>query len=129
MPFDKVILQHITKVQKLSGDIRRQIKSKIQKRNRVSLTLNQIKSSLYSRYYAKARNEWRSPSSQLAPEQHRFEEMSQQWQAVGDSVSDLTDSGVEPQTSRTNSVYLTTELICNDIKCWVRDLSVQLVED
>ena len=32
----------------------------------------------------------------LAPEQYNFEETSQRWRAVGDTVSDLADSGIEP---------------------------------
>ena len=46
----------------------------------------------------------------FAPGQHSSEETSQRWRAVGDTVSDLTRAGIEPQTSRTDSVRLTTEL-------------------
>ena len=46
----------------------------------------------------------------LAPGHHSFEEMSQQWPAIDDTVSDLTEQGIEPQTSRTDSNVLTTEL-------------------
>ena len=37
----------------------------------------------------------------LAPGQHSFEETSQRWRVVGDTASDLTGPGREPQTSRT----------------------------
>ena len=39
----------------------------------------------------------------LAPGQHSSKETSQQWRAVGYTVSDLTGPVIEPQTSRTNS--------------------------
>ena len=35
-----------------------------------------------------------------------FEETSQRWWAVNDTVSDLTNPGIEPQTSRTDSDVL-----------------------
>ena len=38
------------------------------------LTSKQIKSSLYSRYYSAAYNEWRGPSTRLSPGQHSPEE-------------------------------------------------------
>ena len=44
----------------------------------------------------------------FALEQHSSEETSKRWQAVGDTVSDLTEPGIESQTSRTDSVRLTT---------------------
>ena len=48
--------------------------------------------------------------SGLASGQHSFEETLQWSRAVGDNVPDLTDPGIEPQTSRTDSSVLTTEL-------------------
>ena len=36
------------------------------------------------------------------PEQHSFEEKVQRWWAVGDAVSDLTDSGIKLQISRSD---------------------------
>ena len=50
----------------------------------------EIKSSLYSRHYAQACNEWRVHLHGLAPGQHSSEETSQRWRAVIDTVSDLT---------------------------------------
>ena len=44
----------------------------------------------------------------LAPGQLSSEETLQRWQAIGDTVSDLSEPGIEPQTSRTDSVRLTT---------------------
>ena len=46
----------------------------------------------------------------LGPGQHSCEETSQRWQAVGNTVFDLTGPGIESQTFRTDSVLLTTEL-------------------
>ena len=51
-----------------------------------------------------------APLRCFAPGQHSSEETLQRWQAVGDTVSDLTGRGIESQTSRTDSVRLTTEL-------------------
>ena len=36
--------------------------------------------------------------------QHRSEETPQRWRAIGDPVSDLIGSGIEPQTSRSNAL-------------------------
>ena len=46
----------------------------------------------------------------LAPGQHSTEETSQRWRAFGDAVSDLTDPRIKPQTTRTESNVLSTEL-------------------
>ena len=41
-----------------------------------------------------------------APAQHSSEETSQWWRLVGDTVSDLTDTGIEPKTFRAgNNVF------------------------
>ena len=69
-----------------------------------------IKSSLYSPYYAEACNELRGPSPRLSAwaTQHR--------RNVATVASrcrhyvDLTGPGIEPQTSRTDSVRISTEL-------------------
>ena len=70
------------------------------------------KSSLYSWYYAQACNEWRdsSPIRNAWPTQLR--ETSQRWRAVGDTAPDLTDQGIEPQTSRTDSDALIAQPSC-----------------
>ena len=44
----------------------------------------------------------------LAPGQHSSEETLQRWRAVGDTVSNLTNQGFKPQTSRTDSNVLKT---------------------
>ena len=45
-------------------------------------------------------------------ETQRFEETSQRWRAVGDTVCNLTGPGIEAQTSRANSVmYVTTTVV------------------
>ena len=72
----------------------------------------QIKSSLYSPYYAEA--SCGAHLRGLAPGQHSSEESSQRWRVVGDTV-DLTGPGTEPQTSRTDSVRLATELLAGTI--------------
>ena len=52
---------------------------------------------LYTRYYAKACKEWRGPSPRhRASQQHSFEKALQWCRAVGDTVSDLTEPGIEP---------------------------------
>ena len=53
-----------------------------------------IISSLYSRFYIEACNEWRDHLRDLASGQHSSEETSQWWRAVGDSVSALTESKI-----------------------------------
>ena len=66
--------------------------------------INYIKSnlSLYSLDYAEACNELAGPiSASLRPGNTApFQEMSQRWRAVGNTVSDLTGPRFEPQTSR-----------------------------
>ena len=39
----------------------------------------------------------------LVPEHHWSEETSQRWQAIGDSVFNLTGLAIEPQTFRTDN--------------------------
>ena len=46
----------------------------------------------------------------IAPGQLSSEETSQRWWAVGDTVIDLTDPGLEPQTSSTDCNVFTPEL-------------------
>ena len=64
----------------------------------------QIKSNLllYLLYYAEARNEFVGliSVSLCLGETAPFEEMSRQWRAVGDIMSDLTGPRFEPQTFR-----------------------------
>ena len=71
----------------------------------------QIKSnlSLYSLHYAEACNELAGPiSASLRPGNTApFEEMSQRWRAVGNTVSDLTGPRFEPQTSRSRDKRVT----------------------
>ena len=66
--------------------------------------------SLYSLYYAEACNELAGPiSASLRPGNTApFEEMSQRWRAVGNTVFDLTDPRFEPQTSRSRDERVTT---------------------
>ena len=69
--------------------------------------LKKIKPSLYSRYYAEACNEWRDPSPQLSA---WATQLRRSVAAVASRCVDLTGPGIEPQTSRTDSVRLATEL-------------------
>ena len=68
-----------------------------------------IKSSLYSLDYAEACNELAGPISASLRQGNTapFEEMSQRWRAVGNTVSDLTGPKFEPQTSRSRDERVT----------------------
>ena len=70
----------------------------------------QIKSSLYSPYYAEACNELRGPSPRLSAWATQLRRnvatVASRWR----HCVDLTGPGIEPQTSRTDSVRLATEL-------------------
>ena len=71
---------------------------------KTSAQLNQIKSSLYSSYYAEACNEWRGPSQRLGAWATQLRRnvatVTSRWR----HCVDLTGPGIEPRTSRTNSV-------------------------
>ena len=73
--------------------------------------LFQIKSSLYSPYYAEAYNEWRGPSLRhcawAAQLRRNVATMASRWR----HCADLIGSGIEHRTSRANSVCLATELM------------------
>ena len=68
-----------------------------------------IESTLYSRYYAEA-CKWRGPSPQLSAWATQLRRnvaaVAIRWR----HCADLTDQGIEPQTYRTESVRLATEL-------------------
>ena len=70
-----------------------------------------IKSSLYSPYYAEACNEWRGPSPRLSAWATQLRRnvatVASRWR----HCADLTGPGIEPLTSRTDSVRLAFELI------------------
>ena len=71
---------------------------------------NQIKSSLYSPYYAEACNELRGPSPRLSAWATQLRRnvatVASRWR----HCANLTGPGIEPQTSRTDSVRFATEL-------------------
>ena len=69
---------------------------------------DKVKSSLYSRRYTEASNEWRGSSPRLSAWATQLLKTSQQWRVVGQFVSDLTDLGIERQTFRANSDVTTT---------------------
>ena len=72
--------------------------------------INQIKSSLYSPYYAEASNELRGPSPRLSAWATQLRRnvatVASRWR----HCVDLTGPGIEPQTSRTDSVRFATEI-------------------
>ena len=71
---------------------------------------NQIKSSLYSPYYAEACGELRGPSTRLSAcatqLRRNVATVASRWR----HCVDLTGPGMEPQTYRTDSVRLATAL-------------------
>ena len=77
----------------------------------------QIKSSLYSRYYAEEYNKWRGPSprrSAWATQLRRnVAAVASRWR----HCADLTGPRIEPHTSRTESVRLVTELTAGVLIC------------
>ena len=77
----------------------------------------QIKSSLYSPYYAEAYNEWRGPS---LPRSAWATQLRKNVAAVASHwrhCANLTGPGIEPQTFRTKSVRLATELKAGMLIC------------
>ena len=72
--------------------------------------VKKIKSSLYSRYYDEACNEWRGSSPLLSAWtiqlRRNVATMASRWR----HCADLNGPGIEPQTFRTDSVRLATEL-------------------
>ena len=77
----------------------------------VAFFKSKIKSSLYSSYYAEACNELRGPSPRLSAWATQLRRnvatMASRWRRC----VDLTGPVIEPQTSRTDSVRLATELM------------------
>ena len=75
-----------------------------------TVTNSKFKSSLYSPYYAEACNELRGPSPRLSAWATQLRRnvatVASRWR----HYVDLTGPGIEPQTSRTDSVRLATEL-------------------
>ena len=68
-----------------------------------------LKTSLYSRYYAQACNEWRSPppwhSAWATQLRTNVATVASRWR----QCDDLADQAIEPHTSRTDRVGLATE--------------------
>ena len=84
----------------------------------VYINVQKIKSSLYSPYYAEACNELRGPSPRLSAWATQLRRnvatVASRWR----HCVDLTGPGIEPQTSRTDSVRLATELTAGLYQCW-----------
>ena len=72
--------------------------------------IHQIKSSLYSPYYAEACNELRGPSPRLSAWATQLRRNAATVASRWRHCVDLTGPGIGPQTSRTDSVLLATEL-------------------
>ena len=76
--------------------------------------ISKIKSSLYPPYYAEACNELRAPSPRLSAWATQLRRsvatVANRWRLC----VDLTGPGIEPQTSRTDSVSLATELTASN---------------
>ena len=68
-----------------------------------------IQSSLYSRYYAEACEEWRGPSPRLSAWATQLRRNVAAVASRRQHCADLTGLGIEPQASRTDSVRLATE--------------------
>ena len=71
---------------------------------------HQIKSSLYSPYYAEAYNKLPGPSLRLSAWATQLRRNAATAASRWRHRADLTGPGVDPQTSRTDSVRLATEL-------------------
>ena len=69
-----------------------------------------VKSSLYSLYYAEACNELRGPFPRLSAWATQLRRIVATVASCWQYCDDLTDPGIEPQTSRTDSVRIATEL-------------------
>ena len=86
-----------------------------------------IKSSLYSPYYAEACNELRGPSPRLsawaAQLRRNVAAVASRWR----HCADLSGPGIEPQTSRTDSVSLATELTAGKASAVMRQLHRSVV--
>ena len=75
-----------------------------------NISNQKIKSSLYSPYYAEACNELRGPSPRLSAWATQLRRNAATVASRWRHCADLTGPGIEPQTSRTDSVRLATEL-------------------
>ena len=71
---------------------------------------NQIKYSLYSSYYAEACNELQDPSSRLSAWTTQLLRNVSMVVSCWRHCADLTGPGINPQTSRIDSMRLATEL-------------------
>ena len=78
-----------------------------------------MKCLLYLQCYAEACNEWRGHLRGSAAEQHCSEETSQWLRPVGDSASDLTGPGIEPQTVLQNRCEATDPLTARKFEAYL----------
>ena len=81
--------------------------------------IKKIKSSLYSPYYAEACNELRGPSPRLSAWATQLRRNAATVASRWRHCADLTGPGIEPQTSRTDSVRLATELTAGFLKDFI----------
>ena len=82
--------------------------------------LKKLKSSLYSPYYAEACTELRGPSPRLSAWATQFRRIVATVASRWRHCVDLTGPGIEPQTSRTDSVRLATEPTAGIVKEAIR---------
>ena len=79
------------------------------------IKIKKIKSSLYSPYHAEACNELRGPSPRLSAWAKQLRgnvaAVASRWR----HCADLTGPGIEPQTSRTDSALIATELTAGPV--------------
>ena len=96
-------------VDRVEGTEPRKFYAGIHRTLRWKLKYSQIKSSLYSLYYAEACNKFAgSIFASLRPSNAAsLEEMSQRWRVVGNTVFDLTGTRFEPNTSRSRDESVT----------------------
>ena len=108
--FDKKLSNH-SKTCVLELSLCKQQVSKNSEENKIK-----IKSSLYSPCYAEACNELQGPSPRLSAWATQLRRnvatVASRWR----HCADLTGPGIEPQTSRTESVRLATELTAGSVK-------------
>ena len=91
---------------------------------RVTVCQKHKKSILYTRCFTEACNKRRGPE----PGQHISKEASQWWQAVDDSVSDLTGPWIEPQTSSSSIVMSSTSTFTSPhINIYTPHISVESI--
>ena len=84
--------------------------SKFKRRTNGPIYYATKKSSSYSRYYAEACNEWRSPSPRLSARPTQLRRKSLRWRADGDSVFDQTSPESNSRSRTLIAIFLTKSI-------------------